>query len=380
MLNIQLVQEKRKELGLSGAELAALCGVSREAVSNWLSGDSEPRPSKAVMLASALGLTLREVLGISQELHEPVVAYRTRLNREVSGEAAEAAKELAENVRRLSPFLPKRVKISAPRDIEPKATEAHVRAVALEMRCRLGLTEHDVVEEEHLLDLFRHFGAILVPVFWGLNKENHENALSVYLPDEESSFVVFNIGCHSEDYLYWLSHEFGHCLSLHALHGKAGEDYAEFFAQHFLFTSALAADCSQDIGSRTGALAFKVIDSWAKRHGISAVTVLRAVDKYRAAKPQLCLDKLEGPAFWKRYNVAKRSSKPVSRQLCGVDSPTTLALVALAKSKFQSPIYEALGKLQRAEGGRVPTVIQSTLMLPFDEAMAVSVELWNSQA
>lgn len=378
MLNIKLVQEKRKECGLSGAELAVLCGVSREAVSNWLNGDSEPRPSKAVKLASALGLTLREVLGAPQESHEPVVAYRTRLNREVSGDAAEAAQELAESVRRLRPFLPKRVSICAPRDDEPKANEAHVRSIALEMRDRVGLSEHDVVEERHLLELFRHFGAILVPVLWGFDRENHENALSVYLPDVGTSFVLFNIGCKSEDYLYWLSHEFGHCLSLHALQGKPGEDYAEFFAQQFLFTSALAVDCSQEIGSRTGAAAFKVTEAWAERHGISSVTVLRAVDRYRAAK-SLPLEKLESPAFWKRYEVAKKSSVPVIRRLCGVDAPKTSALIALAKSKFRSPVYEALGKLQRAEGGRSPTVIQSTLMLPFEEAMAVSVELWNSQ-
>jgi transcriptional regulator with XRE-family HTH domain len=377
MLNIQLLQEKRQALGLSGAQLATLCGVTREAVSNWLNGDSEPRPSKAVKLANALGLTLREVLGVPQELQEPVVAYRTRSNRAVSGDAAEAAKELAESVRRLRPFIQKQESIRAPRDNEPKASESHVRAIASEMRSRVGLSDHDVVEEKHLLELFRHFGAILVPVFWGLDRERHENALSVYLPDEETSFVVFNIGCHTEDYLYWMSHELGHCLSLHSLQGKAGEDYAEFFAQHFLFTPALAAACSKAVGSQTASAAFKVVDTWAERHGISAVTVLRAVDKYRLAN-SIQSEKLESPAFWQRYQIAKRSSEPVVRRLCGVDTPSASEVVALAESKFRSPVYAALGKLQRAEGGRCPPAIQSTLMLEFEAAMALSVELWRT--
>ena len=377
MLNIELIQAKRRERGLSGAELAELCGVSREAVSNWLKGESEPRPSKAVALAKALELELREVLGLASPLSAPVVAYRTRLNREVSEVASSSAQELAENMRRLLPQLPKQAKISVSKDPEAKATEGHVRTVALTMRSRLGLSELDAVEERHLLELFRHFGAILVPVLWGLDKENHENALSVYLPDTESSFVVFNIGCKSEDYLYWLSHEFGHCLSLHSLQGKEGEDYAELFAQQFLFTSAAAAICSEEIGTRKGEAAFRIIDSWSERYGISSVTVLRAVDKYRASKDHS--QKLERPLFWSRYEAKNKNSRSVVSRELGTDSPDPQAVIEFAKSHFGSPIYEALGKLQQIEGGRVPTVIQSTLMLPFANAVGLSVALWRAQ-
>lgn len=377
MLNIQVIQTKRKELGLSGAELAAICGVSREAVSNWLKGESEPRPSKTVQLAKALGLDLKDVLELPPLPSEPVVAYRTRRNREVSGPAADAAQELALNFRHLQSYLPARAKLGIAKDLEPKATDGHVRMVAADMRSRLGLSEMDIVDETHLLSLFRHFGTILVPVFWGLDKQNHENALSVYLPESETSIVIFNIGCKVDDYLYWLAHEFGHCLSLHALQGKDGETYAEQFAQQFLFPVEAAAVCSTEIGKLTGLAAFKVVEAWAKKYGISPVTVLRGVDRHRATREQGA-SKLEDQNFWTRYGARQKSVGSMVDSLLGTESPTAELIIKIAGERYGSPAYDALATLQKRDGGRLPTVIQSTLMVSFADAMALSFALWRS--
>lgn len=48
--------------------------------------------------------------------------------------------------------------------------------------------------------------------------------------------VLFNVGCRLDDFSYWLAHELGHCLTLHALTGDAGERFAELFAQTFKYS------------------------------------------------------------------------------------------------------------------------------------------------
>ncbi len=52
----------RKARGLSQEELAAAVGVSRQAVSKWELGESQPEVDKVVLLAQALGVTTDQLL------------------------------------------------------------------------------------------------------------------------------------------------------------------------------------------------------------------------------------------------------------------------------------------------------------------------------
>ena len=52
----------RKARGLSQEELADAVGVSRQAVSKWELGESQPEVDKAVLLAQALGVTTDQLL------------------------------------------------------------------------------------------------------------------------------------------------------------------------------------------------------------------------------------------------------------------------------------------------------------------------------
>ncbi len=52
----------RKARRLSQEELAAAVGVSRQAVSKWELGESQPEVDKAVLLAQALGVTTDQLL------------------------------------------------------------------------------------------------------------------------------------------------------------------------------------------------------------------------------------------------------------------------------------------------------------------------------
>lgn len=377
-LNLPLIQERQKLLGLSGPALASACEVSREAVSNWLRGESVPRPSKLVQLARTLEVSVAELLGVAAPPPAPVIAYRTKLNREVTDEAAQAAEGVAQHLRRLVPLFPAEPRIESPRDAAPQALNSHVRRVATEMREKLGLSPMEVVCEEHVLTLLRHFGAVLVPVLWGRDKERHENALSVYLPESGHSFVVFNLDCKADDYLYWLSHEFGHCLSLHKLQGKPGEDYAELFAQHFLFPDEAAHACAEEMGAGSWKFAMDVAIRWAVSYGISLLTIVRRVDAIRATRG---MQKLEGDKhFWYHFHSHRTDIPSWGDVICEGAVGSVAQYVEIAERHYKTPVLKALEALQVEDGGRNPQGIQGTLMIPIAQAVDLSLELWKRRS
>jgi transcriptional regulator with XRE-family HTH domain len=63
---MNMLERKRREKGLTQAELAALLGVGQTAVSKWEIGKSLPQADKLPKLAQILGCTVDEIL-ISKE-------------------------------------------------------------------------------------------------------------------------------------------------------------------------------------------------------------------------------------------------------------------------------------------------------------------------
>ena len=168
-----------QSLGLSQAAIAKTCYVSKEAVSNWLSGESLPRPNKLKSLAAALEIDVAALLAPSS-IPEPIVAYRTRKNRVVTGAASEAAVDVGEHLRQLVPFIQRDAVFAPPVLREPKSDIAYIREVTRQIRSKIGLSATAPLNRNLLIELLHDFGAILVPVQWGRDKDGHENALSVF--------------------------------------------------------------------------------------------------------------------------------------------------------------------------------------------------------
>ncbi|MFG5408328.1 helix-turn-helix transcriptional regulator [Piscinibacter sakaiensis] len=88
-----------RALGLTGKDVGDACGVTKEAASNWLKGESMPRPSKLIDLAALLKVPVEQLLAPVEARPEPVVAYRMRNNRAPTVEAQEAGDEVARHLR-----------------------------------------------------------------------------------------------------------------------------------------------------------------------------------------------------------------------------------------------------------------------------------------
>lgn len=368
MLNVELIKSAMTRLGLTGTALAEACEVSKEAVSNWLNGESIPRPSKLTSLASTLKVAV-EALFVPDpaELPEPVVAFRMRRNRPPTPEAREAGEEVGRHLRQLVPVMGS---LFAPRHlVDPKVDEAFMEGVAKAVRAQLALGPTEAVTHGHLLQLLKDFGAVLVPVYWGGDKVGHENAMSVYLPDSKSSWVLFNIGCRLDDFSYWLAHEFGHCLTLHALTGDAGEEFAELFAQTLLFPKELARKALEEI--RGSANPMELVHWYAGVYGVSVVTIVKAADKAARAAGETDTG-LATPRFFARWTQDGKTARTASDELFGTPKPPAKELVVKGERVFGTPVFRALARWQRSEGGRSPSFVAAALNLRLGDAVEMS--------
>jgi len=376
MLNIPAIEGAMRRLGMSGTALAEACTVSKEATSNWLNGESIPRPSKLTKLSEVLGIPVETLLNVVQP-PTPVFAYRTKFNKPVSGPMRDAAEEQARHLEQLLPFVDERPDFEPPLLREPSLDAERIRNAATRARASLGLSNHDVLSNENLERLFHIFGAIFVPVMWGLNKERHENALTVYLPESKTFWVVFNLGCRSDDYKYWLAHEYGHCLTMHALSEEDGETFAEKFAQQLVFPDEVANECLAAVRASSDGLV--VITEYAKRFGVSVITILRAIDRL---SEQLYGVKtgLDTPKFYAAWNRGRANVPTMTRVIFGRDTPSQQEYVVKAGEYYKTPVFRAIQSFQETEGGRNPAFIASVLNLGIGDALSLSHVLWEHQS
>lgn len=369
MLNTTLIREKMQQLGLSQTSLAELCKVSKEAVSNWLSGESIPRPNKAKALAAALKLSIEAVFAADEPNSVPIVAFRTRRNRPVTGEAKEAADDIARHLRELVPFVRRKTLFVPPVLEQPVLEDEYIREAVRQVRARANVPMNEPLSRERLLELHREFGSFLVPVLWGREKSGHENALSVLLPDSRTSWVIFSLNAKDDDFNYWLAHELGHCYSLHVLQGTEGEHFSERFAQELLFPSEVAKHALEDVRSNS---APKERAAWyAGKFNISVVTVVKQLDKAAAWLGQEVTG-LDSRAFWQDWSTNRHSVPTVAEQMFGVSELSTEEYVLKSEEAFDTPVFRALAQWQAQEGGRSPAFLSAALNIELSAAFELS--------
>ncbi|MBW8370365.1 MAG: helix-turn-helix domain-containing protein [Thiobacillus sp.] len=369
MLNTTLIKSAMVGQGLNQTALAEKCSVSKESVSNWLAGESIPRPNKLKSLAVALQLEVERLFAVDEADPTPLIAFRTKRNRPVTGPALEAAEDLAAHLRALVPFVRSRPVFAPPVLEDPQQDDEYIREAARQVRARIGLAPKAPLSRAQLLGLLHDFGALLVPVLWDSKKAGHENALSVFLPESGTSWVVFSLNSRDDDFNYWLAHELGHCYSLHALQGAEGEAFAERFAQELLFPMEVAVDALCAITSDSQR---KERATWyAGSYGISVVTVFSQADRAARVHKKEPTG-LNTRAFWADWQTNRVRVPTVVESTFGVKELSAEEYVLKSEDEFSTPVFRALAQWQVAEGGRDPSFIASALNIGIGQAQELS--------
>jgi transcriptional regulator with XRE-family HTH domain len=369
-LNIEKLNQRAEELGLNQAGIARKLEVTREAVSQWCKNEKFPRPDKLLKLARLLDLSFSELVNKVPTVNEPVVAFRKKAGRKISPGYLDQARDMGRILATLAPQLPFDDLSQPPFLKSPSTDYAYVQKAAKRVRVEIGVPEGDEVPFQKLINYFNDLHAVIIPVLWG-NKENHENALHIYLPETMSTWIYLNLDCQVHDFKYWMSHELGHVYAPQ-LKGDHGEDFAEAFAAALLVPEELASHeyvhlrRIKNIGAR-----INHIKDVADRLVVSPFTVYSEINNYASHhnKP-----KIEIATIHQATRIFNNQYKILSQYLFETGEPAPAQYIASARDEFGSPFFEILRQYV-VKNRKSASFIQSILNIPIIDARNIYEEL-----
>lgn len=370
-LNIQNATNAMEAAGLTQTAVAEQLSVSKEAVSQWLKEKSFPRPNKLLQFAKILKLGFGELV-INEEPNAPVIAFRKKAGTKTKNHHVEKAQETGRFLRHLVPYLPFETLEMPPVLKSPTCDYEYLCQVTSKVRKDISLDETETVDFEHLIRRFSELQAVVVPVLWG-TKQRHENAIHIYLPDTQTTWVYLNLDTNIHDFKFWMAHELGHCLSP-SLSGDEAEDFADDFAGALLFPKALAENAYREILSQqtSPSKINKVLDI-ADNYFISPYTVLGQVNKY-AKFAQLPEIKLSKSFFGAVTNFNKKFNNLSTALLGDISELDAKQFIDETKEAFKTPFFDILKKYLK-ENNKGAGFVQVLTDMPLLDARSIHSEL-----
>jgi transcriptional regulator with XRE-family HTH domain len=370
-INIQNATQAMAKAGLTQTAIADALDVSKEAVSQWLNDKSFPRPNKLLHLGKLLKLSLDELV-IKDEANAPVVAFRKRQGARTKDHHVEKAQEMGRFLRHLAPYLPFDTLEMPPVLKQPQCDYDYLQKVALKVRHDINLSPEDIIDFTHLIRRFRELQAVIVPVLWG-NKDRHENAVHIYLPDSQTTWVYLNLDVNIHDFKFWMAHELGHCLSP-SLSGEEAEDFADAFAGALLFPKDKAKQAYQDILAQpTNNKKIECLKHIAIKELISPNTIYVQANCYAEANGLPKLEFSSGLYGWiTKFN---QGYKNLSAALLGdVSQLNARDYIKKTEDSFETPFFDTL-RLYLKQTNKGAGIVQSVTDMPLLDTQSMHAEL-----
>jgi transcriptional regulator with XRE-family HTH domain len=370
-LNLENLNSAMERAGFTQTALAGKLGVTKEAVSKWLSGNKFPRPDKLLRLALTLDLGIDEMVIRQPDSAEPVIAFRKRGANKTTALHIEHAKDIGRLLSSLVPFLPYDLLVQPATLKNPSLDYRYIQKVAAKIRAETGVGPEDELDFAHLIKKFNDLQAVIVPVLWG-QKDKHENALHIYLPDSMTTWVYLNLDVEIHDFKFWMAHELGHVYTPD-MRGNDAEDFADTLAGALIFPESLAEGAYHDVSrSRTEKSQIAKIRKYADCHSISLISIYYEINKY-AKHHELAEIELSNNLFAANTNFNKRHLT-VSQTIFDSTEPESSNYIRASNEIFDTPLFAVLQSFLK-ETGKSAGFIQSILDIPLLDAKGIHAEL-----
>jgi len=370
-LNVERIAEVMDELGFNQARLAKDLGVSRTIVSSWFKGRKFPRPDKLLKLGVALGLPFQDMVQKSVTATEPVVAFRKKGRRKTTDIHITNAKEMGRLLELLVPYLPFDRLFHPPVLKEARLEYNYIQKAAARIRSEIGVKDNASIDFKQLIKKLNEFEVVLIPVFHG-QKDHHENALHIYLPNSRTTWIYLNLDSNIHDFKFWMAHELGHVLSP-SLAGESAEDFADAFSQALLFPRDQAKAAYKALKRlRSTRTRIKHILNLADSFIISPITIYKAINDY-ATEKELDVFELE-PDIYAATTSFNKKYVNVSETLNNSKAFTASEYIKLAKKLFHTPFFEVL-RVYLSENEKPAGFIQVLLDTSILDAKEIHAEL-----
>jgi len=336
-LNSNIVKEKLVEYGISQTKLGSNLNVTKQSVSLWLKNETFPRPAELLKLGKFLKLKYSELVEENKEF-EPQVAFRKVGTAKTKEIHIKKAKELGYALENLVEFLPDDMMIKSGELKEPKNEYKYLQSVSSLMRNKFGINKLEVSFDE-VINILNSFKAILIPVMLG-DKKNHENAIHIFLPKSQTTWIYINLDTKIFDFKFWLAHELGHILSP-SLKEKEAEDFADNFAGAFLFPEEAAKKKYYSFFKlKDVAKIISSIIKTAEELIISPITILSQVNQFAKRNN---LEEIElGSSFYAANTNFNKNYELISENLFQNKRPTVSEFIKISESKFETIFFKLL--------------------------------------
>lgn len=370
-LNIKNAISAMESAGLTQTAISESLSVSKEAVSQWLNEKSFPRPNKLLQLGKLLKLSFSDLV-INEDPHTPIIAFRKKAGTKTKDHHIEKAQETGRFLRYLVPYLPFETLEMPPILKSPTCDYEYLHKVTTKVRKDINLNGIESIDFNHLIRRFSDLQAVVIPVLWG-TKQRHENAIHIYLPDSQTTWVYLNLDTNLHDFKFWMAHELGHCLSP-SLSGDEAEDFADDFAGALLFPQELANKTYKEVSelSNPAAKITKILDI-ANTQYISPYTVLNQVNKYAI---HIGVSPIELPnSFHGAVTNFNKKFNNVSEALLGeISNLDARDFINQTEKAFETSFFNLLKRYLKEEG-KGPGFVQAVTDMSLLDARSIYSEL-----
>jgi transcriptional regulator with XRE-family HTH domain len=370
-LNIRQIQDAMDGLGLNQAGLSKRIEVSRAIVSAWFKGDKFPRPDKLLKLGLTLNMPFQELVEKPLADIEPVIAFRKKGTRKTKDIHVEQAREMGHLLQLLIPYMPNDRMFQAPVLKHPRLDYNYIQKVASRIREEIGVKNSDLIKFEQLIHKIIEFEVVLIPVFHG-NKQNHENALHIFLPSSKTTWIYLNIDSNIHDFKFWMAHELGHVIAP-SFQGDDGENFADSFAQALLFPADQAEAAYKQVKRlKTKKSLINKIIELSDELVISPVTVYEAINNF--AREADCVEIDLSPDIYAATANLNKTYFNVAETLLGEKPASVEQYIEMAKDVFKSPFFDIL-RLYLSENEKSPGFVQSLMDISMLDAKEIHAAL-----
>ena len=368
-LNTEKVSQAMTIAGLTQTAVAQHLGVSKEAVSQWLSHKVFPRPDKLLQLGKLLSLSFDEIV-IKDDPYAPVVAFRKMKSTKTKDHHIEQAQERGYFLRHLVPYLPfNRLEMMPPVLKDPVCDYHYIQTIVKKVRDDIDVND-DNIKFSHLIRRFSDLQTVVIPVLWG-SKQRHENALHIFLPDSQTTWIYLNLDVNIHDFKFWMAHELGHCLSP-SLRGDEAEDFADEFAAALLFPENKAKHAYEELlTKRTKGAKITHILKIAEDCTISPYTVYGQINKYAEHNH---IEPFNLNIHGATTNLNKRYLNLSETLFGSTEQLEAKDYIEKAQSAFGTPFFEMLSRYLK-EHKKGAGIIQSVMDIPLLDAQSIHEEL-----
>lgn len=367
-LNREALERRSLERGVNQTDIAEALGLTRAAVSKWFTGKSVPRAAELLKLGRFLGLRHQELVEPSRAVDEPLVAFRKRAGCKTTEQHMTRAKEMGYLLRPLVEYLDFDPFVGPASLKNPSTDYRYLQDLVAKLRREIDVAEDAPVEFEKLIGFFHRYQAVIIPALWG-RKVNHENALHIFLPDSQTTWIYLNLDVEIHDFKFWMVHELAHVLTVDLIREnriEEAENFADAFAGAFLFPEAVAKKAFAGYRRlRSNRSRIKFVCDWAEEHVISPNSVYREIRNHAEAHGETFAEIDENmlhaaiTRFNQRYPL-------LAETLFDGDQPSADQFMRVAQENFGTEFFRAFANYVR-EKRPSPSGIASILSVnPMD--------------